>query len=86
MSNYEIFVIGSQEQYEEMVKLGEYQKSCLKDVYPNSVITVTIAETGCEPDMKEARDINGERKIPGRQRAIRRSNVPVLTSHAGLNH
>ena len=57
MSNYEIFVIGSQDQYEEMVKLGEYQKSCLKDVYPNSVITVTIAETRCEPDMKEARVI-----------------------------
>ena len=57
MSNYEIFVIGSQDQYEEMVKLGEYQKSCLKDVYPNSVITVSIAETGCEPDMKEARVI-----------------------------
>lgn len=68
MSNYEIFVIGSQDQYEEMVKLGEYQKSCLKDVYPNSVITVAIAETGCEPDMKEARDINEEREIPSRQK------------------
>ena len=28
---------------------------------------------------------NGEREIPGRQKVVRGSNVPVLTSHAGLN-
>ena len=29
--------------------------------------------------------INGEREVPGRQKIVRGSNVPVLTSHAGLN-
>ena len=29
--------------------------------------------------------INGEREIPGRQKVVRGSNVPVLISHAGLN-
>lgn len=29
--------------------------------------------------------INGEREIPGRQKIVRGSNVPVLVSHAGLN-
>ena len=57
MSNYKIFIIGSQDQYEDMVRLGEYQKNCLKDVYPNSVITITIAETGFKPDMQEERVI-----------------------------
>lgn len=28
---------------------------------------------------------NGEREIPGRQKIVRGSNVPVLASHAGLN-
>ena len=31
------------------------------------------------------RHINGEREIPGRQKVIRGLNVPVLTSHVGLN-
>ena len=30
-------------------------------------------------------DINEERKIPGRQKVVRGSNAPVLTSHVGLN-
>lgn len=30
-------------------------------------------------------DINRERKPPGRQKVVRGSKVPVLTSHAGLN-
>ena len=34
---------------------------------------------------REARVINGEREIPGRQKVVRGSNVQVLTSHAGLN-
>ena len=29
--------------------------------------------------------INGEREIPGRQKIVRGSNVPVLASHAGQN-
>ena len=29
--------------------------------------------------------INEEREIPGRQKVVRGLNVPVLTSHAGLN-
>lgn len=29
--------------------------------------------------------LNGEREIPGRQKVVRGSDVPVLTSHAGLN-
>ena len=29
--------------------------------------------------------VNGERGIPGRPKVVRGSNVPVLTSHAGLN-
>ena len=29
--------------------------------------------------------INGERKIPGRQKVVRGSSVSTLTSHAGLN-
>ena len=33
-----------------------------------------------------AKNINGERVIPGRQKVIRGSNIPVLTSHACLNH
>ena len=28
---------------------------------------------------------NGEREIPGRQKVVRGSSVPVLTSHVGLN-
>lgn len=28
---------------------------------------------------------NEEREIPGRQKVVCRSNVPVLTPHAGLN-
>ena len=30
--------------------------------------------------------INGEREIPGRQKVVRGSNIPALTSHTGLNH
>ena len=30
--------------------------------------------------------INEEREIPGRQKVVRGSNVPVLASHASLNH
>lgn len=33
----------------------------------------------------EENDINEERKIPGRQKVVRGSNAPVLTSHVGLN-
>ena len=29
--------------------------------------------------------INGEREIPGRQKVVRGSSVPILTSHVGLN-
>ena len=29
--------------------------------------------------------INGEREIPGRRKVVRESNVPVSTSHVGLN-
>lgn len=29
--------------------------------------------------------INGEREIPGRQKVVYGSNVPVLTSHVSLN-
>ena len=29
--------------------------------------------------------INGEREIPGRQKIVRGSNIPVLTSHVGQN-
>ena len=36
------------------------------------------------PGEKQA-NINGEREIPDRQKVVRGSNVPVLTSHAGLN-
>ena len=30
--------------------------------------------------------INGEREIPGRQKVVYGSNVPVLTLHASQNH
>ena len=30
-------------------------------------------------------NINEEREIPNQQKVVRGSNVPVLTSHAGLN-
>lgn len=33
----------------------------------------------------EIYNINEEREIPGRPKVVRGSNVPVLTSHAGLN-
>ena len=64
MINYKVFVIGSPTQHEDMVKLGEYQKNCLKDIYPNSVITVSIAETELEPDAPNAEIINEGRERP----------------------
>ena len=31
------------------------------------------------------KEINGEREILGRQKVVRGSSVPILTSHVGLN-
>ena len=36
-------------------------------------------------NFEEILHINGERKILGRQKVVRGSSVPILTSHVGLN-
>ena len=52
----------------------------------NVVYRYNIAGKEYESDkIQYTEKINGEREIPGRQKVVRGSNVPVLISHAGLN-
>ena len=39
----------------------------------------------CKDSGRPVYAINGEREVPGRQKVVRGSNIPVLISHAGLN-
>ena len=60
-----------------MKKIKNLQKKCY--------IFKFILHINCRAYKQDVRDINGEREIPGLQKVVRGLNVPVFTSHAGLN-
>lgn len=45
MTTYRVFIAGASFQYHEMLKLAEYQKTCLKHSQPESNVITMIAET-----------------------------------------
>lgn len=53
MSDYKIFIIGAPAQHEEMVELGEYEKSVFEDIYSYSNVDVTIADVSDDTMIKE---------------------------------
>lgn len=52
MKTCKVFVIGAPTQYEDMIKLGEYEKNLLKRTCPDCVASVTVAEL--KPDVTDA--------------------------------
>ena len=61
MKNYNVFIIGAPIQHEDMVKLGEYQKNFLKSLYPDCIVSVTVAESN--PDTTDTGLIKQNIKI-----------------------
>ena len=60
-----------------------YEKTKENQMHEVDAYCIGLAAIGA--DKGKCPGFNGEREVPGRQKVVRGSNVPVLTSHVGQN-